>query len=60
MSDDDGDVAWKKRQTYISSVTSDGLSEIARLGRESRGSSCEEREEGCEEMHDEFEMVVLM
>jgi hypothetical protein len=48
VDDDDGDVAWKRRQTYISSVTSDGLSEISRLGRESRGSSCKEREEGCE------------
>jgi hypothetical protein len=47
-------------QTYISSVTSDGLSEVARLGGESRGGCCEEREEGCDELHDEFEMVVLM
>jgi hypothetical protein len=50
----------RRGQTYISSVTSDRLSEIAKLGRESRGSSCEEREEGCEEMHDGIEMIVLM
>jgi hypothetical protein len=50
----------RKGQTYISSVTSDGLSEIARLGGESRGGCCEKGEEGREEMHDGFEMVVLM
>jgi hypothetical protein len=50
----------RKGQTYIASITSDGLSEIARLGGESRGGCCEEREEGCEEMHDGFEMVVMV
>jgi hypothetical protein len=33
----------REDQTYIASVTSDGLSEIARLGGESRGGCCEER-----------------
>lgn len=50
----------REGQTYIASVTSHGLSEVARLGGESSGSGCEEREDGCEEMHDGFEMVVLM
>jgi hypothetical protein len=50
----------RKGQTYIASVTSDGLSEVARLGGESRGGCCEEREEGCDELHDGFEIVVLI
>ena len=50
----------REGQTHIASVTSRGLSEVARLGGESSGGSCEEREEGCEEMHGGSEMVVLM
>lgn len=46
--------------TYIAGITRDGLSGESRLGRESSGSCCEEREGGCDEVHDEVEVVVLM
>jgi len=50
----------RQGQTYIAGVTSRGCSRVGRLGGERGGSCCEEREEGCEEMHDGFEMVVSM
>lgn len=50
----------ERGQTYIASVTSRGCSRVSRLGGESGGSCCKERGEGCEEMHDGFEMVVSM